>query len=110
MRIEPVKALGRSNMKRKRRFQDDRKPAREEHPFEVQLVPVENRAEEAHDQFIARYRPNATFLAHLIATRDGDPQTRFKRQTDPEIGTSRYRETAASPRKRQAGHLFAIDY
>ncbi|MEP0233587.1 hypothetical protein [Roseibium sp.] len=110
MRIEPVKALGRSNMKRKRRYRDEPEQPREKSAFQLQLVPQEAHIEEDHDRFIARYRPNATFLAHLIATRDGDPQTRYKRQTEPEIGTSRYRETAASPRKREAGHLIAIEY
>ncbi|WP_417671238.1 hypothetical protein [Roseibium sp.] len=95
---------------RRRRRGDENGTPRQDTPFQVQLVVTENPVEQEHDRFVARYRPNATFLAHLIATRDGDPQTRFKRQTEPEIGTSRYRETAASPRKRAAGHVIAMEF
>ncbi len=111
MRIEPIKSQGRFKLghRRRRRREEDSFPHPERQP-QAQLVPLEPRIEEQHDRFVSRYRPNATFLAHLIATRDGDPQTRYRRQTEPEIGTSRYRETAASPRKRAAGHVIAIEY
>ncbi|WP_417687499.1 hypothetical protein [Roseibium sp.] len=110
MRIEPIKTLGRSNLKQRRRREDNREQLREERPFQVQVIVTDNPVEQDHDRFVARYRPNSTFLAHLIATRDGDPQTRFKRQTEPEIGSSRYRETAASPRKRSVGHVIALEF
>ncbi|MEJ8476339.1 hypothetical protein [Roseibium algae] len=114
MRIEPVKTLGRSNLKRRGWYWDDdrRENRREKHPFQIALVPTEtNRLEEEQDRFTGRYRPNSTFLTHLIANRDNDEaQTNFMRQTASAIGTSRYRETAASPRKRAVGHLIAIEY
>ena len=108
MRIEPVRSLGRSNLRhRGHKHRDTKKPSQTRHLPVVQPSPAHGPYD---SQLTSRYRPNAAFLAHLIATRDGDLQTRFKRQIEPETGTSRYRETAASPRKREAGHLIAIEF
>ena len=42
----------------------------------------------------AGYR-NASFLAHLIATKDQHPQTRERRRADPEEALAAYRATVA---------------
>ncbi len=36
------------------------------------------------------YRPNSVFLAHLIATKEGAPQTRRRRRVDLAEGVARY--------------------
>ncbi|MBO0346796.1 hypothetical protein J0X15_16335 [Roseibium sp. CAU 1637] len=98
-------------MNRKRPSSDEQPQRRESRRPATPMITLEaTRIEREHDAFIARYRPNAPFLAHLIATRDGDPQTRFKRTTEPEIGTSKYRETAARPRRREVGHVISKEF
>jgi hypothetical protein len=37
-----------------------------------------------------RFRPLATFVAHLIATAQGAPQTRTRRRTGPDHATAVY--------------------
>ncbi len=46
----------------------------------------------------SRLRPSAPFLAHLIATAQQAPQTRARRQAEPDEATARYAATAARPR------------
>lgn len=43
-------------------------------------------------------RRQATFLAHLIATREQAPQTRERRRTEPGVAIAAYRATAALAR------------
>ncbi|SHM96270.1 hypothetical protein SAMN05444272_3617 [Roseibium suaedae] len=107
MQVNPVRYSARPNMRQRRPYEGQREEPRDEQAFKIPPVPLEPRLEEAHDRMIARYRPNSVFLAHLIATRDHDPQTRTKRQTEPENGVRTYRETAASPRKRAAGYVLS---
>lgn len=40
-------------------------------------------------------RPDPAFLAQIIATRDGLPQTRGRRQAEPEVALGAYRRAAA---------------
>lgn len=98
-------------MRRKRPISDEQPQRRERRRTAYELVPLETKKiERDHDAFIGRYRPSIPFLAHLIATRDGDAQTRFKRQCEPEVGANKYRETAASPRRREAGHVLSREF
>ncbi|PVB61253.1 hypothetical protein [Labrenzia sp. 011] len=72
-------------------------------------VPVQPVLEQEQAAFSSRYYPNSIFLAHLIATRDGDPQTRTFRRTEPLRGVDSYRATAALPRQRAAGFLLKTE-
>ena len=38
---------------------------------------------------------HAPFVAHLVATKDGHPQTRERRRAEPNVALSAYRATAA---------------
>ncbi|GGB39405.1 hypothetical protein GCM10011316_09300 [Roseibium aquae] len=58
-----------------------------------------------HPPLPARYRPNAVFLAHLIAMKEDFPQTRTYRRETPDVGTRAYRTTSALPRRRECGRL-----
>ena len=108
MQVNPVSALGRSNLKRRRSAEDepgtDRAlaPARSTLPAVTWVEPSSE-----PERIPSRYRPNAAFLAHLIATRDHHPQTRLRRQTEPQTGTGAYRAVAALPRQRVAGQVIS---
>lgn len=110
MQITPVPALGRSNVKRKRPFAGEtggerRAVGRPNLPVPVQPV------HSAQDvPFPDRYHTNSVFLAHLIATRDAEHHAPHGWRAAPGAGTSAYRATAALPRKREVGHVIAIDY
>lgn len=54
---------------------------------------------------IASYRSNAPFIAHLIAVRDKDPQTREKRRADPETTATTYKATFKSTRRFGCGRI-----
>ena len=41
------------------------------------------------------HRPTAQFLAHLIATAEGEPQTRDHRRAAPDVAAHAYEATAA---------------
>ena len=62
------------------------------------LVPTETHPR--HREVAATYRtarPEAAFLAHLIATEAGDPQTRARRQLPADETAMRYAEAVARP-------------
>lgn len=109
MRVNPVTSAGRANVRRKRpsvgETESERQSTFASH-LPATLEPVLERQQEA---FTGRYRPNSIFLAHLIATRDGEPQTRSRRQTEPLNGVNTYRATAALPRQRGAGHVLKTE-
>ncbi|MGA2893504.1 MAG: hypothetical protein ABSE22_11570 [Xanthobacteraceae bacterium] len=42
-------------------------------------------------------RPNADFIAHLIATSTQAPQTRARRRAEPELATAAYRSVGQWP-------------
>jgi len=111
LRINPVNAYGQNKYRR-----EASRPGKPETPSGAisaeRLLPVavEPVCRTEPSRHYVRYRPDAAFLAHLIATRDGDPQTRFKRTAASEYGADRYRQTAASPRKRAAGHVIVASY
>jgi hypothetical protein len=44
-----------------------------------------------------RTRPQATYLAHLIATKDKLPQTRERRRADPQDAIAAYAAAGAAP-------------
>jgi hypothetical protein len=50
-------------------------------------------------------RPQAAFLAHLIATAQQAPQTRARRRAEPELASASY--TAACARRLDAGRLLS---
>ena len=58
------------------------------------LVPVPEPAPEAHPIPLSR-RPAAPFLAQLIATARGEPQTRERRRAEPETAAHAYAAAAA---------------
>lgn len=53
------------------------------------------------------YRPDAAFLAHLIAMRDLDVLTLKARPEEALDGVLSYRSVAASPRRRAPGHVIS---
>gem|GEM_PF-1585409 len=110
MRVNPVTSAGRANVRRKRPSVGETESERQS-TFAAHLpVPLEQPVlEQQQDAFTGRYRPNSIFLAHLIATRDGEPQTRLRRQTEPLTGVNSYRATAALPRQRGAGHVLKTE-
>jgi hypothetical protein len=58
------------------------------------LVPVSEPAPEGHPIPLSR-RPAAPFLAQLIATARGEPQTRERRRAEPETAAHAYAAAAA---------------
>ncbi len=109
MRVTPATSANRANVRRKRPATGDADAERGTSFATYLPEPVQPALEREQDAFFARYRPNSVFLAHLIATRDGDPQTRFRRQAEPLHGVNTYRATAALPRQRAAGHLLRTE-
>ncbi|WP_208999119.1 hypothetical protein [Roseibium sediminis] len=110
LRVDPVSALGRSTVRRKRRSVAETETERFA-PRQPEHLPVATQAPEPIERvdLNARYRPNSVFLAHLIATRDQFPQTRYRRQREPEHGADVYRATAARPRQREVGHVVSTE-
>ena len=109
MRVTPVTSAGRANVRRQRPSSGEEENGRQTDFASYLPVPVEPELEREQQTFSTRYRPNSIFLAHLIATRDGEPQTRFRRQAEPLAGINSYRATAALPRRRAAGHLLKTE-
>ena len=109
MRVNPVSSAGRAKVRRKRPSVGETESERQATFAAYLPVPVEPELEREQIAYSARYRPNSIFLAHLIATRDGEPQTRFRRQTEPLTGINSYRATAALPRQRPAGRLLKTE-
>lgn len=110
MRIEPVKAYGRTNMRRKRPSGDKEQSSQEERTSFHPPVPVEPVIERVHEEFIAAYLPNAAFMTHLIATRENEIETIAAGEAAQSFGSSHYRQTAASPRRRRPGHVITVDF
>ncbi|MDX5594978.1 hypothetical protein [Pseudovibrio sp. SPO723] len=75
------------------------------------LVPVDGTpsdgatAQEDNLGQIVSYRSNAPFVAHLIAVRDKDPQTREKRRADPQTSSMSYKATFKSTRRFGCGRI-----
>ncbi len=110
MRVNPVTSAGRSNVRRKRPSLGETESERQASGFSAHLpAPQQPVLERDQTAFSSRYLPNSVFLAHLIATRDGDIQTRALRQTASLNGANTYRDTASLPRRRAAGHLFKTE-
>ncbi len=110
MRINPVPALGRSIVKRKRPSLGETESERRVHVRPVHPEIIEPDYEPHRASVADEYHVNSAFMAHLIATRDAELQTRHAWQMEPQIGAAYYRAIAASPRKRDAGHVVSIDY
>lgn len=110
MRVNPVPAIGRSIVKRKRPSVGETESERRVHMDLDLPVVVEPRRAHQENAFADQYHVDAAFMAHLIATRDAELQPRTGWQMEPQIGASVYRATAASPRKREAGHVLSADY
>ncbi|WP_428641897.1 hypothetical protein [Roseibium sp.] len=107
--MNPVTSANRANVRRKRPSTGEQ-DAEPRNSFASHLPePLQPALERDHDAFTGRYHPNSIFLAHLIATRDGDPQTRTRRQAEPLHGVNTYRATAALPRQRAAGHVLRTE-
>lgn len=108
MQVNPVSALGRSNLKRRRSAEDEPGTDRDEVANGTTLPAVTwVEPSVVSEQIPSRYRPDAAFIAHLIATRDHHPQTRLRRQTEPQTGTDAYRAVSALPRQRVAGQVIS---
>ena len=60
---------------------------------EARSVVVLARAAQAFESGIIHY--HVPFLAQLVATKDGHPQTRERRRAEPNVALSAYRATAA---------------
>jgi len=105
VRVNPVTSAGRANVRRKRPSSGEVETGRGKDFAAYLPVPVQPDLEREQAAFTTRYYPNSVFLAHLIATRDGEPQARSLGQTGPVTGVNSYRATAALPRQRTAGHL-----
>ncbi|WP_299477987.1 hypothetical protein [uncultured Roseibium sp.] len=107
MRVNPVSATSRSNVRRRRPATGEARA--EAQPDFAGYLPPPPSTEPEHgrsqDALFTHYHPNSVFLAHLIATRDGELYPRPRRKTVPEICSEAYRATAALPRQRLAGHL-----
>ncbi len=96
-RVPPV-----STVKRPSKDAENSKPT-------TALVATESDATQERRSFV-RYRPNAAFLAHLIATRENVPQLRARRRTEPETAIASYNRTEASARNPQPGRIIAVAY
>ncbi|WP_298963928.1 hypothetical protein [uncultured Roseibium sp.] len=110
MRVNPVASAGRANVRRKRPSMGETESERQGKSFASYLPePPKPDLERDHDVFNGRYYPNSVFLAHLIATRDYDIQTRQARPAETLSGANSYRAMAALPRQRGAGHLLKTE-
>ncbi|TYC52628.1 hypothetical protein FMN50_17355 [Rhodobacterales bacterium] len=93
-------------MERERPFSGEREPRRRASFAKHLPVAVDPPLErEPQYGYVSQYRPNAVFLAHLIATRDTVIYGGESEHTQSMTGASRYRATAALPRRRTAGRL-----
>ena len=109
MRVNPVSSAGRANVRRKRPSLGE---TTSEHKadFAAQLpIPLQPVLEKEQEAFSTRYHPNSAFLAHLIATRESEPDARHYSQIAPLSGVNSYRATAALPRQRSAGHVLKTE-
>jgi len=97
MASNSIQGLGRStvNTRRRERVQaHDHGETPAAKPESQALVPVGARPRTDDPVFKSKYtRPNAAYLAQLIATRDGHPQTRTRRRASDAAGNALYRAT-----------------
>jgi hypothetical protein len=68
----------------------------QEAPLRNALVPTATQARDS-DVFGGSQRPNADFVAHLIATAAKAPQTRARRRAEPEQAVAAYRALGQWP-------------
>lgn len=72
------------------------------------VVPVAPVSEPRGDRFSRLYRPNAVFLAQLIAMREHVPQMRTRRRAAPEQAIEAYRLAERQPRVSPPGRVLAV--
>lgn len=72
------------------------------------VVPVASVSEPRGDRFSRLYRPNAAFLAQLIAMREHVPQMRARRRAAPEQAIEAYRAAERQPRVSPPGRVLAV--
>lgn len=109
MRVNPVTSAGRANVRRKRPSVGETESERQTGFSGYLPAPEEPVLDRAQDAYVGRYRPNSIFLAHLIATRDGDIQLQQHSRDAALTGVNSYRATAALPRQRDTGHLIKTE-
>jgi len=106
VRIDPISRVGRFTLGRG--YDRDHGEREREQADDIdRRVPMVVAVQDGSDRpdLPARYRPNAVFLAHLIAMKEDFPQTRSFRREEPAIGSKAYRKIAARPRMRESGQL-----
>ncbi|QGZ35316.1 hypothetical protein [Stappia indica] len=72
------------------------------------VVPVAPVSEPRSDRFARLYRPQAAFLAQLIAMREHVPQLRVRRRAAPEQALEAYRLAERQPRLSAPGRVLAV--
>lgn len=72
------------------------------------VVPVAPVSEPRSDRFARLYRPQAAFLAQLIAMREHVPQMRVRRRAAPEQALEAYRLAERQPRQSAPGRVLAV--
>lgn len=72
------------------------------------IVPVAPVGEVRSDRFARLYRPNAAFLAQLIAMREHVPQMRVRRRAAPDQAVDAYRVAERQPRMAAPGRVLAV--
>ncbi|WP_428698824.1 hypothetical protein [Stappia sp.] len=73
-----------------------------------EIVAVDPVAAVRTDRFYGFHRPNAGFIAQLIATREQLPQTRARRRAAPAEAIDAYRTAERQPRILPAGRILAV--
>ncbi|MDN3721123.1 hypothetical protein QW131_22785 [Roseibium salinum] len=108
--MNPIPSADRANVRRKRPFMGETETERQTDFASHLPVPLQPVLEREQQVFFHALPPElGFFLAHLIATRDGEPQTRVRRRAEPVHGVNTYRAVAALPRQRAAGHLLKTE-
>jgi hypothetical protein len=74
----------------------------------VSVIAVEPATPTRTDRFFGFLRPNAAFIAQLIATREHLPQTRAHRRAAPAEAIDAYRTAERQPRLLPAGRVLAV--
>jgi hypothetical protein len=72
------------------------------------VVPVAPVSEPRADRFARLYRPDAAFLAQLIAMREHVPQMRVRRRAAPDQAIDAYRVAERQPRMAAPGRVLAV--
>ena len=105
LKTEQIASSGRA---RRRRSVDDHAMVT---GAERAIVAVEPIAEVhgASTAAFTRYRPNAPFLAHLIAHHEDMPQTRARRRAPANHALDAYARTERAPRHLEAGRVVLVD-